>query len=108
MIEKFCQAAGVLNAAGRYAEAEALHEECPGGTWCDCNHSIGEGTALIHPEPRVSPEATTAPSTTTPAEPTTAEIMSAERDRVYKLAQSEIIAQVEHLTGMSFTKLGWS
>jgi hypothetical protein len=107
MIEKFCQAAGVLNAAGRYAEAEALHEECPGDTWCDCNHSIGEGTALIHPEPRVSPEAATAPTTATP-EPTTGEIMSAERDRVYKLAQSEIIAQVEHLTGMSFTKLGWS
>jgi hypothetical protein len=108
MIEKFCQAAGVLNAAGRYAEAEALHEECPGDTWCDCNHSIGEGTALIHPEPRVSPEAVTAPPEAITDEPTTAEIMSAERDRVYKLAQSEIIAQVEHLTGMSFTKLGWS
>ncbi len=31
---------------------ERNHEECPGGTWCDCAHV--PGTPLHQPEPQAS------------------------------------------------------
>lgn len=47
MIEVKCRAAAVAAKGGDLTLAKRLHAQCPGGTWCDCQHEIEPVT----PEP---------------------------------------------------------
>lgn len=40
MICAYCKKAGQLRAGGDTPAAWARHQQCPGGTWCDCHHSL--------------------------------------------------------------------
>lgn len=37
-----CREAGYLNGAGYLISAAKVHEECKGGTWCCCQHKLGD------------------------------------------------------------------
>jgi hypothetical protein len=47
MIEVKCRTAATAARAGDIALAKRLHAQCPGGTWCDCQHVVEPVT----PEP---------------------------------------------------------
>lgn len=42
MICTSCRAAAEEKQLGNSAGAEQMHQECPGGTWCDCQHDLSE------------------------------------------------------------------
>jgi hypothetical protein len=42
MICEACRDGGQLARLGFSFGADECHQDCPGGTWCDCQHWIGQ------------------------------------------------------------------
>jgi len=101
-----CAEAGQLNAAGEHEAAVIKHKECPGGTWCDCQHYTG-----VVPTPIAVSAAGVAERLTEPHRPIvdvpTHHFSELQRlERAYNLGRDDALRSVEHMTGYTPRLLG--
>ena len=102
MISHECKSAGVLNAQGKYDEAELEHKECPGSTWCDCACVVGPG-ATTTPARAARPAETIVELPAPPAEPAH---HYPSLQRAYNLGRDDALRSVEHMTGYNIVAVG--